>query len=116
MISLLHFDSPGPVFHGPDIDAFQADHGLPQDVIDMQSQMAKAIAHNYNAAKATLWKHAMTLANGGVLPSHAEIKERAQEVTTVGGVTHLLWDHPPIEMGDDVDMDYCIASIDKPKI
>lgn len=113
MISLLQFD---PVFHGPDIDAFQEEHGLPASLLALEAKLAKVMAHDYNAAKATLWKHAMALANGGEMPSHAEIKERAQEVTTVGGVTHLLWDHPPLEMGDDVDMDYCIASIDKPKI
>lgn len=114
MISLIHFEPHGPVFHGPDIDAFQEEHGLPPEDQEMFDQMKLLLSKNWAAAKNLLWKHAMMIACGGELPPDEEIAARANEVITKDGVHHLLWDHPPFGVGDDIDMDFCIASIDPP--
>lgn len=111
MISLL---SDLPIFHGPRVDALQKEFGMPPDIQEAYQQMQQALAHNYAKTKDILWKHAMILANGGTMPTDDEVREKAQQVVTKQGVTHLLWDHPLINPGDYVDMSYCIASIDNP--
>lgn len=114
MISLIHFEPHGPVFHGPDIDAFQEDPGLPPEDQEMFEQMEKLLSKNWTAAKHLLWKHAIMVACEGVLPPDEEIAARAKEIVTPDHVHHLLWDHPPFGTGDPIDMDFCIASIDPP--
>lgn len=103
MISLHHIDP-----------EFQHDYPSPEHLQALHDKFAKAIAHNYAAAKNLLWSNAIKLANGGELPSDEEIRERATEIVTKDGVSHLLWDHPKIKLGDSVDMSYEIASIDPP--
>lgn len=103
MISLL---SDFPLFDDDPVDV-----AFPQDTL---KKFQQALSHDYAKTKRTLWKHAIMLANGGTMPPHEEVDQRALEVVTKQGVTYLLWDHPPINPGDAVDMSCCIASIKKP--
>lgn len=84
---------------------------LPGTLLD---QLNKLVAHDWEAARDLLWRHAMTFNNGGVMPDEETIREMAHTVIAHDGTHHLLWGHPPIEEGDEIDMDYCIADITPP--
>lgn len=86
-------------------EAYQKLHQLKQD-----------IASNFEKTKAFLWKRAIMLENGGVMPPDDEIRKRATNVVTTEGTHYLLWDHPPIKPGDTVNKAYAIASLKKPNL
>jgi len=105
MISLIDYEPHGPVFHGPDLDEFAA--------FDTAT-MAKELLREYLEFKSEVWQAAIYEATDGNMPPLEEIAQRAAEIVAPDGTRHLLWDHPPLGHGDQVDMDYCIATIDPP--
>lgn len=107
MISLLS-DLPLPDYDPEDV-AFSPS---PQEI---ESLIAKALSRNYEKTKNLIFRHAMTIANGGVMPTDDEIRRNAQQVVSKDGTVRLLWGHPPIKPGDEVDLSYEIATIERSK-
>lgn len=73
------------------------------------------IAKEYQKLVELTFRAAIMEKCGGVLPSVEEMAARGKCVITSEGVRLLLWDHPPLVIGGDVDMSYVIAKVEAPK-
>lgn len=73
------------------------------------------IAKEYQKLVELTFRAAIMEKCGGVLPSVEDMAARGKCVVTSEGVRLLLWDHPPLVIGGDVDMNYVIAKVEAPK-
>lgn len=77
--------------------------------------LADQIAKEYQKLVELTFHIAIAEKCGGFLPSNEEMAARGKCVVTSEGVRLLLWDHPPLVIGGDVDMNYVIAKVEAPK-
>ena len=77
--------------------------------------LTNAIVKEYQKLVELTFRAAIIEKCGGVLPSVEEMAARGKCVVTSDGKRLLLWDHPPLELGEKVDMSYVIASVEPPK-
>ena len=76
--------------------------------------LTKAIAEDHQERVNLAFRAAIAEKCGGVLPSVEEMAARGKCFVTPEGVYMLAWDHPPIGVGEKVDMEYVIASVEPP--
>ena len=93
-----------------------ADHPTvpPSPAAVMGDKLTKAIAEDHQERVNLAFRAAIAEKCGGVLPSVEEMAARGKCFVTPEGVYMLAWDHPPIGVGEKVDMDYVIASVEPP--
>jgi hypothetical protein len=78
------------------------------------AQLTEQIAKEYQKL-VNLTFRAAIIEKCGFLPSVEEMAARGKCVVTSDGKRLLLWDHPPLEIGSDIDPSYVIASVEPPK-
>lgn len=79
----------------------------------MQSNYCKAVSEAHQNHVNSEFQKAI-IAKCGFLPSVEEMAARGKCFITPEGVYMLAWDHPPLELGEKVDMEYVIAQIEPP--
>jgi len=82
----------------------------------LSDALTKAIAEEHQKIVNVMFRAAILEKCGGVLPSVEEMAARGKCFITPEGVYMLAWDHPPLELGEKVDMSYVIAQVEPPTI
>lgn len=62
----------------------------------------------------SVFRNAILRVCDGVMPSDEELAKRAHIVIDSHGTKHLMWEHPPMVIGDKPDFSKCIASVAAP--
>lgn len=84
------------------------------DVLKMLIPSTKNIEEQYAEMVESIFRNAILRVCDGVMPSDEELAKRCHIVIDTHGTKHLMWEHPPMAIGDTPDFSKCIASVAAP--